>query len=174
MSAPIGDYALLSDCQGSALVNRDGSIDWACLRRFDSPALFGRLRDPRAGHWRIAPVATATVERAYLADTMVLRTEFRTVSGTVAVTDAIVFGPDERGHRIGRGSPHVIVRRLEGVAGSVDVTIELAPRAGYGLTEPVLVGEPGGIRTRGGPHAYVISSEVPLRIEGSNASITVS
>jgi alpha,alpha-trehalase len=173
MSSPIGDYALLSDCQGAALVGRDGSIDWACLPRFDSPALFARLLDPRAGHWRIAPADLAEVERTYLDDTMVLRTEFQTPSGTVALTDAMAFGPDERGHRIGRRSPHLIVRRLEGVDGEVDVEIHLAPRAGYGLTEPVLVGEPGGVRTRGGPYVYVISTQVPLRIEGSDAAATV-
>ena len=173
MSSPIGDYALVSDCQGAVLVSRDGSIDWACLPRFDSPALFARLLDPRTGHWRIAPTDLAEVERTYLDDTMVLRTEFRTPSGTVALTDAMAFGPDERGHRIGRRSPHVIVRRLEGVGGEVDVEIHLAPRAGYGLTEPVLVGEPGGVRTRGGPCAYVISAELPLPVQGSNATATV-
>jgi len=169
MSRPIGDYALLSDCQGAALVSREGSIDWACLPRFDSPALFSRLLDPGAGHWRIAPEEPTQVERSYLADTMVLRTEFRTASGAVAVTDAMAFGPNERGHRIGRGSPHVIVRRLEGIDGVVEVSLELSPRAGYGLTEPVLVGEAGGVRSRGGPHAYVVSAELPLEVHGSDA-----
>src|SRR5258708_26283655 len=173
MSSPIGDYALLSDCQGAALVGRDGWIYWACLPRFDSPALFARLLDPCAGPWRIAPVEPAEAERGYLAETMVLRTECRTALGTVAVTDVMAFGPDERGHRIGRGSPHVIVRRLEGVKGTVDVKVELSPRAGYGLTEPVLVGEKGGIRTRGGPFAYVISTEAPLSIERSDATATI-
>jgi GH15 family glucan-1,4-alpha-glucosidase len=173
MICPIGDYALLSDCQGSALVSRGGSIDWACLPRFDSPALFARLVDPCAGHWRIAPVEPAEVERAYLADTMVLRTEFRTASGKAAVTDAMVFGPDERGHRIGRHSPHVIVRRLDGVDGEVEVDVALAPRAGYGLTEPVLTREPGGIRSRGGPHAYVVSADVGLEVQASNATTRV-
>jgi GH15 family glucan-1,4-alpha-glucosidase len=64
----IADYALLSDCQGSAPVSRDGSIDWTCLPRFDSPAMFARLLGPRAGHWRIGRVEPAGVERAYLPD----------------------------------------------------------------------------------------------------------
>jgi GH15 family glucan-1,4-alpha-glucosidase len=173
MSRPISDYALLSDCQGAALVSRDGSIDWACLPRFDSPALFARLLGHRAGHWRIAPAEPALVTRAYLTDTMVLRTEFRTSAGTVALTDAMVFGPDERGHRIGRGSPHMIVRRLEGIDGAVDMEVELASRAGYGLTEPVLVGEAGGVRSRGGPHSCVVSADVPLQVEGSEARARV-
>jgi len=174
MSSRIGDYALLSDCQGSALVGRDGSIDWACLPRFDSPAVFAGLLGDGAGHWRIAPVGAAVVRRAYLADTMVLRTEFRTSTGAVAVTDALVFGSDERGHRIGRGSPHVIVRRLEGIDAAVEMSVELAPRAAYGLTAPSLVGEPGGLRSRGGPFSYVISADVALHVRGSEATASFS
>jgi GH15 family glucan-1,4-alpha-glucosidase len=104
---------------------------------------------------------------------MVLRTEFRTAHGAVAVTDALAFGPEERGHRIGRRSPHVIVRRVEGVEGNVEIRVDLAARAGYGLTEPVLLLEPGGLRSRGGPWSYVISSDVPLEVDGGDATATV-
>ena len=52
---PIADYGLLSDCSSAALVSRDGSVDWLCLPRFDSPGVFSRLLDPDAGHWSIAP-----------------------------------------------------------------------------------------------------------------------
>lgn len=173
MNRPIRDYALLSDCQGSALVGSDGSIDWACLPRFDSPALFAGLLDPDAGHWRIAPIEPAQTRRRYLPDTMVLRTEFRTASATMAVTDAMVLGPDELGHHIGRGSPHLIVRRIEGIDGVVDVDVDLAPRAGYGLTAPVLLAEPGGLRSHGGPFAYLVSSDVALSVCGSDAQARV-
>jgi alpha,alpha-trehalase len=169
VSCPIGDYALLSDCQGAALVSRDGSIDWACLPRFDSVALFARILDRQAGHWRIAPADPVQVERAYLADTMVLRTQFRTCAGAVAVTDGMIFGRDERGHHIGRASPHVIVRRLEGVEGVVEVDVDLAPRAGYGLTEPVLIGERRGVASRGGPSTAVVSADAALQVHGSDA-----
>ena len=52
---PIADYGLLSDCTTSALVARDGSVDWLCLPRFDGPAVFARILDPEAGHWSIRP-----------------------------------------------------------------------------------------------------------------------
>ena len=52
---PVADYGLLADCNSAALVSRDGSIDWLCLPRYDSPAVFSRLLDPKAGHWSIQP-----------------------------------------------------------------------------------------------------------------------
>jgi len=159
---PIADYALLSDCQGSALVSRAGSIDWACLPRFDSPATFARLLGPQGGHWRIAPIAEAHIERAYVADTMVLRTVVRTERGSFALTDALALSPEDGGHQIGLHSPHVIIRHLEGLDGEVDVDVELAPRAEYGLTVPVFTPVPGGLRSRGGPQSYVVSSTVDL------------
>jgi len=162
---PIRDYALLSDSQGSALVSRAGSIDWACLPRFDGPSVFGRILGPDAGHWRIAPTGGGEVDRAYLEGTMVLRTVFRAPSGAVAVTDAMPFGQSGRGHRLGRDSPHAIIRVVEGQGGEVELELEFAPRPEYGLTTPMLVPHPGGLRTRGGPRAYVLASGVPLEAE---------
>ena len=57
---PIADYALLADCSSAALVDRAGSIDWLCMPRYDSPALFTRILDPEAGHWSIRPVEAST------------------------------------------------------------------------------------------------------------------
>ena len=162
---PIGDYALLSDSHGSALVSRGGSIDWACLPRFDRPSVFTRILGPDAGHWRISPTATTEVERAYLDETMVLQTLFRTASGTAALIDAMPFGPSEREHRIGRDSPHAIVRVVKGLEGEVEFELEFRPRPEYGLTTPMLLPHPGGLRTRGGPRAYVLASGIPLEAE---------
>ena len=172
-AAPIRDYGLLSDCQGAALVSRDGSIDWACLPRFDSPAVFAHLLGRDGGHWQIRPAGPYETTRVYLDDTLVLRTEFHTPDGVVALTDAMVFGADERGHHIGRQSPHVIVRRVEGQSGAVELDIHYAPRAGYGLTAPVLIAEDGGVRSRGGPSSYVLSTQTQLHIRHSDASARV-
>ncbi len=75
---PISSYALLSDCHSSALVSRDGSVDWACFRRFDAPSTFARILDrERGGFCSLAPVGGEPVRRAYVGDTMILESEFR-------------------------------------------------------------------------------------------------
>jgi GH15 family glucan-1,4-alpha-glucosidase len=83
-SLPIAEYALLSDCSSAALVGSDGSIDWLCLPRFDSPALFSRLLDPEAGHFSIAPTAPYTVTRAYVPGSLVLETTSRPTTASCA------------------------------------------------------------------------------------------
>jgi GH15 family glucan-1,4-alpha-glucosidase len=176
VSEPIGSYALLSDCQGAALVSRGGSIDWACLPRFDSPSTFGALIGDGAGHWRIAPsgeTAEVRVERAYLPDTLVLRTVFTTPSGRAQVMDALAFGPGERGHGIGKHSPHVLLRVIEGLDGEVPVEVDLAPRPEYGLIVPQVVPYPGGLRTLGGAQSLVLSTSLPLTRRAGSAAGTV-
>lgn len=167
---PISDYALLSDSQGAALVSRAGSIDWACLPRFDSAAMFARLLDDDAGHWRLAPAGDYDVTRSYVANTMVLRTEFRTPTGAVSVTDALPFMPLERGHGIGQRAPHAIVRLVEGLDGDVELDCEVAPRPEYGLTVPRWEPSAGGAICRGGPSAYVLSCPAPVEIRGAVAT----
>ncbi|MFI7741636.1 trehalase-like domain-containing protein [Kocuria rhizosphaericola] len=127
-AAVISDYGLLGDCHGSALVSRDGSIDWWCPPRFDAPSVFGRLLDPHAGHWTVRPVGRYEVERRYVEGTMVVETDFRCETGVLRVTDGLLLGAGERGHEVGYGSPHVLVRRLHVLHGDVEVAVELVPR----------------------------------------------
>jgi GH15 family glucan-1,4-alpha-glucosidase len=77
-SQPIANYGLLADCNSAALVDRDGSIDWLCLPRYDSDAIFSRLLDPDAGHWSIRPTRAYAAERRYLPGTLVVETTFFT------------------------------------------------------------------------------------------------
>ncbi len=171
----IGDYALLSDCHGAALVSRNGSIDWASLPRFDSPSTFAAILDDRAGHWNLSPTEPFETSRTYVDGTMVLRTRFETPSGVVTVTDALAFMPLERGHDIGEQAPHAIVRLVEGVHGEVEMESHVAPRPEYGLTVPRWDVVDGGAFCRGGPTAYVVSSPVPLDTgpDGATARFTV-
>ena len=105
-SLPIGEYALLSDCRSAALVSRAGSVDWLCFPRFDSPAVFARiLDDDDGGCFAIRPAGEFRVSRRYIDQTMALETTFRTATGTAVLTDAMALGRDDRGHRLGAGSP---------------------------------------------------------------------
>jgi hypothetical protein len=161
-TTPIGDHALISDCRSTALVDRQGSVEWLCWPRVDAPSVFGRLLDPTAGHWSIKPEADATVERRYLERTMVLETTFTTADGALVVTDALSTGPGERGHELGRRSPGLLVRRVSASGGCVTVTMELAARPEYGLVIPVAVVLDGGVHLHGGPDVMVLSTPVPI------------
>src|SRR5687767_7201630 len=88
---PIEDYALLGDLQTAALVARDGSIDWLCLPRFDSPACFAALlADDEAGHWRISPASGGdATRRRYRGDSLILESEWDTPDGSVRVIDCM-------------------------------------------------------------------------------------
>ena len=107
---PIADYALLSDCRSTAIVDRAGSVEWLCWPRLDGRSVFARMLDADAGHWSIAPVGAITVERRYVERTMVLETTFTTPTGTLVLTDALSTGPGERGHQLGHRRSGLLVR----------------------------------------------------------------
>jgi hypothetical protein len=83
-------------------------------------------------------------------DTMLLETTFTTASGSVRLTDALAVGRNERGHELGAGAVSTVLRRVVGVAGSVDLELTYAPRPEYGLVSPVLQLVDGGVTARGG------------------------
>src|SRR5512133_481557 len=88
---PVADYGLLADCNSAALVDRGGSIDWLCLPRYDSNAVFSRILDPDAGHWSIRPLGAYSPERRYLPGSLVIETTFTTDTGSVRLLDAMAF-----------------------------------------------------------------------------------
>src|SRR5438552_12839996 len=171
-SLPIAEYGLLADCNTAALVARDGSIDWLCLPRYDSPSVFGRLLGEDAGHWSIRPAGDFTSERRYLPGTLVLETTFTTNTGSVRITDALVFAEGQRGHDLGYDAPHEVVRSVEGLAGEVELAFELAPRTEYGLVRPLIRMEGDGGRTFGGPNRIAVRAGVPLTLEDATMKAT--
>lgn len=124
----IEDYALIGDCETAALVSREGSIDWLCFPRFDSPACFAALvGTPEHGRWLLAPCGEIqSVRRQYVGDTAVLETEFTTADGVVAVID---FMP------VRSGLPD-LVRIVLGRRGKVEMRMELTIRFDYGSVVP--------------------------------------
>ncbi|WP_155370574.1 glycoside hydrolase family 15 protein [Catellatospora vulcania] len=168
---PIADHALLSDCHSAALVTRDGSVDWLCFPRFDSPSVFGRLLDDEAGHWSIAPAGPYTATRRYLDSTLVLETTFHTPTGTLAVTDALATGPNEHGHGhdLGVHAPHLLIRSVSCRDGEVDVRVSYQPRPEYGLLRPLLSPVEGGLTARGGAEWLVLTTPVDLPTRNCDA-----
>jgi alpha,alpha-trehalase len=175
-SLPVGDYALLADCNSAALVSREGSIDWLCLPRYDSPALFARILDPDAGHWSIRPAGEFSAQRRYVPGTLVMETTFTTDEGVVRLRDAMAFAPGQRGHELGFDAPHELLRSVEGVSGRVELATELAPRPEYGLVRPLLRLEDDGACSFGGPNRLAMRAGSPLVLEGSTlgSSFTVA
>ncbi len=164
-SRPIASYGLLSDCNSAALAGSDGSIDWLCLPRFDSPAVFARILDPDAGHWSIAPAGPFESERRYLDGSLVLETTFTTETGRVRLRDALAFAPGQRAHELGLDAPHELLRRVEGLSGTVEVVVELAPRPEYGLVRPLFRQTEDGGRTFSGPNQVTVRAGVPVEVE---------
>src|SRR3954471_15681842 len=175
-STPIAEHSLLADCNSAALVTRDGSIDWLCLPRYDSESVFARILDPDAGHWSIQPAGAFTSERRYLPGTLVAETTFTTDTGSVRLTDALVFAEGQRGHDLGFDSPHELLRSVEGVSGEVELVLELAARTEYGLVRPLFRKEGDGGRTFGGPNRITVRAGVPVEVEGATmrAAFTLS
>lgn len=129
MASRIEDYALLSDLHTGPLVSRNGSIDWLCFPRFDSESVFASLLGSEEhGRWLLAPEAADAVvtKRAYLENTFVLQTDWQSSEGQIRITDFMPLG-DRRPS---------IVRRVEGIEGSVRVRQELIMRFDYARTIP--------------------------------------
>jgi GH15 family glucan-1,4-alpha-glucosidase len=164
MPLRIEDYALLGDLQSGALVGRDGSVDWLCLPRFDSPALFAALLGgPEHGRWRLAPAGDVKrVERRYRPGTLVLETELETSEGRVRLVDCM---PP-------RGEAPDVVRVVQGLSGRVEIEMELTLRFDYGRTVPWMR-ELDGIRLAvAGPDAVRLDAGVP--VEGEHMSTVAS
>ena len=154
MAGAIEDYGLIGDLHTAGLVGRDGSLDWLCLPRFDSPACFAALLgDSSHGHWQIAPDGCgAATRRRYAGDTLILETEWDTDTGTVRLID---FMPP-------RGEAADIVRIVEGVTGQVRMRSELILRFDYGHVVPWVRHHDHGITGIAGPDAVWVHSAVPL------------
>jgi GH15 family glucan-1,4-alpha-glucosidase len=159
---PIGDYGFIADCHSSALVSKSGSIDWSCMPRVDSTSCFGRILDwESGGYCKIAPDAEYSTTRRYLDGTLVLETTFRTGAGEARVTDCLTMraGGEHEPHR-------QILRVVEGVKGSVKLTLDIVPRFDYGAVKPWIRRAGGGGHVAvGGSDGLFISGDFPVRMK---------
>jgi GH15 family glucan-1,4-alpha-glucosidase len=143
---PIADYAFLSDCETCALVAPTGNVEWLCLRRFDSPSVFGAMLDRDAGGFLLAPLEhRVPTARRYLPGTNILETTWGTKTGWVIIRDLLVMGPwhdeAERSSSHRRAptdwdAEHILLRTMRCVNGSVEIHLECEPVCEYGA-QPV-------------------------------------
>jgi GH15 family glucan-1,4-alpha-glucosidase len=140
---PIADYAFLSDCHTGALVAPDGTIDWLCVPRFDSPSVFGSLLDRGAGAFRLGPFGINVPSgRTYEPGTNSLVTAWKTARGWALVRDALVMGPRRGEDTItphtrppaDEDAEHILVRTVACIEGSVEVELVCEPAFDYGRT----------------------------------------
>ena len=148
----IEDYAVVGDTQTMALIGRNGSVDWLCFPRFDSPACFSSLLGSREhGRWLLAPRGEIRrVRRSYRDATLILETEIDTDEGTVRIVDFMPI----------RGRNPDLVRIVEGVRGRVTMQLDLVIRYDYGAVIPWVRLDGGRLHAVAGPDALVLASPV--------------
>jgi GH15 family glucan-1,4-alpha-glucosidase len=178
----IGAYAFLSDCHTCALVAPDGSIEWMCLPRFDSPSVFGSLLDRRAGAFRVGPYGLVVPESIrYTPGTMILETTWMTPSGWIVVHDGMTIGPwhdqhaDESSHTrppTDADADHMLVRTIECVQGQVQLEAVCEPMFDYGRTPArwkVLTDDWSAAEATDGEIVMRLLSDLRIGIEGNRA-----
>jgi GH15 family glucan-1,4-alpha-glucosidase len=155
MSVPIEEYGLIGDCESAALVRRDGSIDWLCAPRFDSPACFAALLGTEEhGRWLLTTADTPrSIRRFYRGETLILETEYETPGGAVSVID---FMPIRR-------ETMDLVRLVVGKRGRVSMRTELIIRFDYGSIVPWVQHAEGGISAVAGPDTLRVHTPIALR-----------
>jgi len=164
----ISDYGVIGDCRSAALISKQGSIDWLCWPRFDSPSVFAALLDrERGGSWSISLAESYSVERAYQPNTNILATRFETHSGMVIVTDLM---PVRENTSL--VPDHEIIRQVVCTSGEADILVLLEPRAKYGEASPKLeqLGNLG-LRFCHGRGVYWLRSSLPLTVRRSSATL---
>jgi GH15 family glucan-1,4-alpha-glucosidase len=163
----IGDYAMIGDCHSLALVGRDGSIDWLCLPRFDSPSVFGRMLDPDAGHFGVMPLEDVIdISRTYLPATNVLQTTFTTTSGVLELTDCMPVEPFDPQRPTAVENHSSVLRRMICRRGRVSVAIDLRPRLEYGIVLPRFTASSARTAAAvGGPDALWVRASDQLRVD---------
>lgn len=154
-STKIEDYALIGDTHTAALISREGSLDWLCLPRFDSPACFAALLGtPEHGRWLLTPYDDiTTVHRRYRGDTLVLETRYVTATGTAMVLD---FMPP-------RDRDINLVRIVVGVKGTVRMKMEMTLRFDYGSIVPWVSHHRRLLKAVAGPDAVYLETAVDLQ-----------
>jgi len=164
---PISDYGIIGNMLSVALVGIDGSIDWCCLPRFDSPSIFAAILDDEiGGSFSIKPQLPFKSSQSYIPDTNVLQTAFQTAKGTVTVTDFMPCYPDSQGRPV---KLHEIHRVVDCGQGEVPLEAVFEPRLDYARGSTVIDISKNGITATNGTEITLLSSSIPLTIHENKA-----
>jgi GH15 family glucan-1,4-alpha-glucosidase len=159
----IKDYAAIGDGRCAALVSREGSLDWLCWPRPDSPSLFGRLLDERSGgSFSISPAAVAQIDRRYVPETNVLESRFRTASGVALLTDFMPAASEEQKGQM-LWPEHELIRFVQCQRGEVELAVEYNPQPDFGRAVVALEDAgPLGLRIEWGARLFVLRCDTAL------------
>ena len=171
-------YGLIGDMSSAALVGTDGSVDWCCLPRFDSPSVFAALLDQDSGgRFRICPVAPCIEStQRYLEDSNVLETTFRTDTGVVSIVDFMPIPDEDHDGNVDiePSSPPEVHRFVSCLSGHVDMQYDFQPRHDYARVVPDLRllrnGSGGAVEATGGGQTLTLISSTPLSPNGQGIS----
>jgi len=177
---PIADYGFLSNCHTGALVAPDGTVDWLCVPRFDSPSVFGAVLDRGAGGFRFGPFGTNVPRaRIYEPGTNLLVTSWKTATGWVVVRDALTMGPRRAEDTVtphtrppaDEDADHALVRTATCIDGRVEIELVCEPAFDYGRVEAewTLVADRHHARASGADQAVELQTDLLLGIEGGRA-----
>jgi GH15 family glucan-1,4-alpha-glucosidase len=158
---PIADHGLIGDLHTVALVGSEGTIDWYCCPRFDSPSVFGSILDARrGGSYRIAPECeVSTTRQLYFPDTNVLITRFLTGDGVGEVEDFMPVGQLRAGEHRQR-----LVRRVVAVRGTMTFALDVAPRFDYGRARHEVERHAHGVLLRSPVCVLALETDLPLEL----------
>ncbi|HJU57226.1 MAG TPA: glycoside hydrolase family 15 protein [Actinomycetota bacterium] len=165
----ISDHGLIGDLQTAALVSTDGTVDWFCVPRFDSPSVFASLLDAeRGGRFRIASDGSASVtKQLYFPDTAALITRFMTTDGVGEVIDFMPIDEPERAT-----TRHQLIRIVRVVRGEMRFVLECDPRFDYGRADHEATAVDNGVMLRSAGVDLLLRSTVPLEIVGNDIRAT--
>jgi GH15 family glucan-1,4-alpha-glucosidase len=173
---PITGYGIIGNTRTISLVGYDGSIDWCCLPKFDSPSVFAAILDHKiGGRWSISPLVTkGNSTQRYIENTNILQTEFAIENSKVLLTD---FMPCSLHHEEAWASPPEIHRIVEGVKGKLSMRMRIDPRFEYGLCVPEMQVNANGLSMRSVKDEMVLASTtsgIRLQKRGAIADFSIS